>query len=200
MPAAALNYAMLLTWSRLVLTPVFIFVFFLAAPWARWLTLAIAIIIELTDMFDGIVARRCNMVTDLGKIIDPFADSVSRLTEFFCIGIGLLLLRPDNLLPLLLVLLIFYRDSLIATLRTVCALRGVVVSARLSGKLKAIIQAIVILIILLMRALQPTVELDQQWYLVYVSLLAVASLATLWSGYDYVQGLRQHIFPRARNP
>lgn len=136
-----LNIAMILTVARLILSPIFVFVFLVDNFWGALACLMIAIISELTDLFDGMVARYRNEVTDFGKILDPLADSISRLTIFICLIQG-------GLAPIYLIVFILYRDSLVATLRTVCAYRSVVVSARWSGKTKAIFQATAILIIL----------------------------------------------------
>ena len=153
-PSRPTNIAMILTGSRLVLSPLFVFVFLVDNFWGALACLAIAILSELTDLFDGIVARRRNEVTDFGKILDPLADSISRLTIFICFIYG-------GQAPIYLVVFILYRDSMVATIRTVCAYRGVVVSARRSGKTKAVVQATAILIILLLRVLAyqyPTLE------------------------------------------
>src|SRR5205085_953924 len=96
--------------------------------------LALVIVAELTDLFDGMAARRRNQVTELGKILDPMADSIFRLSVFLAFTQGIVAL------PLWLVLLFFYRDSIISMLRTICALRGFTLAARFSGKVKAVVQ------------------------------------------------------------
>jgi len=88
---------------------------------------------ELTDMFDGYIARRDNMVTDIGKLLDPLSDSVSRFLFFFAFGYM-------GLFPIWLVLALFLRDIIVSYIRTYISLSGVAMGARLSGKLKAIVQ------------------------------------------------------------
>ena len=97
--------------------------------------LGLLLISEFSDVFDGILARRRNEVTDLGKVLDPMADSITHISLFLTFTQGIVGL------PLLLVLVFLYRDIFISTLRTLCALRGVALAARFSGKMKAIIQA-----------------------------------------------------------
>jgi len=110
-----------------------------------YLMLGLLLISEFSDIFDGILARRRNEVTDLGKVLDPMADSITHISLFLTFTQGVVGL------PLLLVLVFLYRDIFISTLRTLCALRGVALAARFSGKMKAIIQAgAAFLIILLM--------------------------------------------------
>lgn len=193
-----MNLALLLTWSRLFLTPVFAVVFFQETFWWRVSALLIVILSELTDLFDGIAARRRGEITDFGKILDPLADSVSRLTIFLCMAVEFAV-ASETRLAMYLVLTLLWRDSLVSTLRTVCAHRGVVVSARWSGKIKAVVQAVVIFIILTLRVYYGTVPQDEPINL-YHSLLGVASVVTVWSLYDYLHGnweiLKPIVFPK----
>lgn len=92
-------------------------------------------ICEFTDLFDGFIARKKNQVTDLGKVLDPMADSIMRITVFFTFTKGII-----NL-PILLVFIFMYREFFISTLRTLCAMKGLVLAARASGKIKAVLQA-----------------------------------------------------------
>jgi CDP-diacylglycerol--glycerol-3-phosphate 3-phosphatidyltransferase len=177
------NIALILTASRLVLSPIFVFVYMQQTYWTALACLGIAILSELTDLFDGMVARARNEVTNLGKILDPMADSISRLTVFLCFVWG-------GQAPLYLIIFILYRDSMIATLRTFCAYRGVVVSARKSGKLKAVVQATVILIILLLRTLSYKIQPEMAETFLTVShvLIWIVTLVTVLSAFDYLQG------------
>ncbi len=99
--------------------------------------LMIAIILiaysELTDMLDGYIARRDNCVTNLGKLLDPLSDSISRFLYFFAFGYM-------GLFPVWLVVFLFVRDIIVAYIRTYMSLTGVAMGARFSGKLKAVVQ------------------------------------------------------------
>lgn len=185
------NLAMLLTALRLVLSPIFVFVFLWDSFSGALVCLAIAIVSELTDLFDGMVARHRNEVTDFGKILDPLADSISRLTIFICFIYG-------GQAPIYLVVFILYRDSMVSTIRTVCAYRGVVVCARRSGKLKAVVQATAILIILLLRAVAYKVpEAENRFVQIDHGLIWVVTIITVLSAVDYLRGnwtvLRQQL-------
>jgi CDP-diacylglycerol--glycerol-3-phosphate 3-phosphatidyltransferase len=171
-----------LTSARLLLSPVFVVVFLQEGLWARVAALAIVVVSELTDAFDGHLARSRGEVTDFGKLLDPLADSVSRISVF----VAFLVL---GLIPWWMVLVFIYRDSLISTMRTVCAYRGEVVAARSSGKIKAIIQATVIIAVLVGRiacvlfpAFLPESLVNQiAWWLVLV-----AAVYTFYSLYEYL--------------
>jgi len=192
-----MNLALLLTWSRLLLTPVFAVVFFQETFWTRVSALLIVILSELTDLFDGIAARSRGEITDFGKILDPLADSVSRLTIFLCMAVEFAVVSNTRI-AMYLVLTLLWRDSVISTIRTVCAHRGVIVSARWSGKIKAGVQAVVIFLILTLRVYYGTAKEDEPM-VVYHILLGVASAVTIWSLYDYLKGnwtlLKPIIFP-----
>lgn len=171
-----------LTSVRLLLSPVFVLVFLQEGLWARIMALAIVVVSELTDAFDGHLARSRGEVTDFGKLLDPLADSVSRISVFVAFLV-------QGLIPWWMLVVFIYRDSLISTMRTVCAYRGEVVAARSSGKIKAIIQATAIIAILVGRsasalfpALLPEPLLNQiAWWLVLV-----AAVYTFYSLYEYL--------------
>jgi CDP-diacylglycerol--glycerol-3-phosphate 3-phosphatidyltransferase len=193
-----MNLALLLTWTRLLLTPVFAVVFFQGYLWSRVTALGIVILSELTDLFDGVAARRRKEVTDFGKILDPLADSVSRLTIFLCMAVEFA--EPSgNRRAMYFVLFLLWRDAVVSTLRTVCAHRGVVVAARWSGKVKAVVQAIVIFTILGIRVMVGDHSVQHEPYGFYHTLLGIAAAVTVWSLYDYISGnwhiLRPVIFP-----
>jgi CDP-diacylglycerol--glycerol-3-phosphate 3-phosphatidyltransferase len=141
----------LLTLSRLLLAPAFLAAYLAGVPLvgtneevsaaARWGALALALFFEATDLADGYLARRMQQTSQLGKILDPLADSVSRFTIF----LGFLVTGYASVWT---IACIFWRDSIVSTIRILAASQGVIVSARLSGKVKAIVQGIAINVIL----------------------------------------------------
>lgn len=153
-----------------------------------YLLLILFVICEFSDFIDGIIARRRNEVTDLGKVLDPMADSVTRISLFLTFTQG-----PVGL-PLILVLVFFYREFFITTLRTLCALRGVALAARTSGKIKAALQACVLFLILLL--LIPysrgvlSIELLHRISLVATS---IAAIYTVISVIDYLYVNRVYV-------
>lgn len=190
---AMLNLPLALTLSRLFLAPLFALIYLsptamVSQNFVPYLLLSVVILSELSDLFDGFLARRYNQVTELGKLLDPMADSIFRLSIFFTLTQGVIQL------PILIVLSIFYRDSLIGTLRTVCALRGVALAARTSGKIKAVLQGVVTIAILLLMipyyAGAVSLEFLQGFSLWSVALVA---LYTAFSGAEYVYAHRAHI-------
>ena len=145
-----MGIALCLTLGRILLGPIFLLTYLYykqlgidlhALP---FVLIFLVVIAELSDLFDGMAARRKNQVTELGKILDPMADSIFRFSVFLALTQGFVKL------PLWLVLIFFYRDSAISALRTLCALRGVALAARFSGKVKAVIQGVASFIVLIL--------------------------------------------------
>jgi CDP-diacylglycerol--glycerol-3-phosphate 3-phosphatidyltransferase len=185
---------LLLTLSRIFLGPVFLVVYLyyrdfgITLVWLPYILLTLAVLSELSDMFDGALARKHNKVTELGKLLDPMADSIFRLSVLLTFTQGVIQL------PILLVGVFFYRDIIISTLRTVCALRGIALAARLSGKIKAVIQGAVGFFIILMMIPWSINCLDVEVLqtLSYYSVL-IAAIYTLYSGAEYVIANRSYI-------
>lgn len=141
-----IRVANLLTLSRIALAPVFAWAFLQghvdgSARWAQWTALFVAISFELTDAFDGWVARARNEVSDFGKIVDPLADGISRFTVFLCF-------LAAGYTSIWAVLIVFWRDAVVSFLRVMAGKEGVALAARPFGKAKAIVQAVAILAIL----------------------------------------------------
>lgn len=124
------------TASRFFLALAFALVL-LSAQWSRpilWTCVALLAVAELTDLLDGVIARRFGLVSEFGAMLDPYVDSITRLVVFFaCAAAGLVL----PFVPLVMAL----RDVTVAHFRIVLTYRGRSVGARWSGKIKAQVQA-----------------------------------------------------------
>ncbi|HSX25838.1 MAG TPA: CDP-alcohol phosphatidyltransferase family protein [Chlamydiales bacterium] len=182
-----MNPANYFTLLRIFLSPIFPLLYLerewfgISLIWLPYILLGLLSICEFSDVFDGILARRRNEVTDLGKVLDPMADSVTHISLFLTFTQGFVHL------PLLLVLVFLYRDLFISTLRTLCALRGVALAARFSGKVKAVVQAgVAFLIILLMipytMGFMPLILFQQ----ISLFATALAAIYTVISIGDYI--------------
>jgi CDP-diacylglycerol--glycerol-3-phosphate 3-phosphatidyltransferase len=183
-----------ITFFRLFVSPIFLLLYLehdlfgisiKVLPYVLIFLLAIS---EFSDIFDGYVARKLNLVSDLGKILDPMADSIYRISVFLTFTQG-----PIQL-PLVLVFVFIYRDTVINSLRTLCALRGFALAARKSGKLKAILQAIVAFFILILFVLwaQDLLSLEVFRLLSFWSTLLIA-VYTIFSGMDYLWANREYV-------
>lgn len=127
--------ANMLTSSRFVLSPLFAVVFIVMARFDSFevagliLLWVIYLLIELSDAIDGLVARRSDTVTDMGKILDPFADVVSKVTYFAVLLVA-------GIVPLWFLLVVLYREFGIILIRLILYREGVALAAHLLGKLK----------------------------------------------------------------
>lgn len=179
------------TFSRLVLSPLFLWAFCsvdaggaqsdAGLAWA----LALAAFFEVTDMVDGYLARRFRQTSQLGKILDPLADSVSRFTVF----LGFLHMDWASVWA---VAPIFWRDSIVSTIRVLAASQGVIVSARFAGKVKAIVQGTAIVALLALACGRRLLGWDL-WQVVDLSnsVMWYVSAVTVWSLFDYLWGNRK---------
>ena len=184
---------LIITLSRVALCPVFLVIYLFYEPMGiplialPYILLSLVTVLELTDIFDGLVARKTNQVTNLGKILDPMADSIARISVFLTFTQGAIKL------PLLLVLVFLYRDVLISTLRTLCALRGVTLAARPSGKIKAVIQAIAAFAILLLMIPYAMGHLPlETLQSISFYVVSAAAVYTVFSGVEYIYA--NHMF------
>jgi CDP-diacylglycerol--glycerol-3-phosphate 3-phosphatidyltransferase len=189
-----LTIANYLTFFRIFISPIFLLVYLeyenlniglVALPYVLLFLFGIS---ELSDAFDGYLARKYNEVTDLGKILDPMADSIYRISVFLTFTL------PPIRLPMILVFIILYRDSVVSTLRTICALKGFALAARPSGKIKAVIQAIAAFIIILLLIPYSLGSLSEDTlHLTSTILVTLASIYTFFSGIDYIYANREYI-------
>lgn len=175
------------TFFRIFIGPIFLFLYLeheslnISLSTLPYILLGLFGVSELSDAMDGYLARKYDQVTDLGKILDPMADSIYRTSMFLTFT-----LPPINL-PIVLVFVFIYRDSVISTLRTICALKGFTLAARPSGKLKAFIQAAAAFLVLVLlipyswgHLSQETLEKTSTW------LVSIAALYTFFSGIEYI--------------
>lgn len=174
-----------LTISRLAMAPLFFIAFnlpvwtggrFAAASTALMLVLYAAT--ELSDLLDGMIARSRNLVTDLGKVLDPFADTISRLTYFACFaGVGIM--------PSWTFVLILWREFSIVFVRMLMMGQGRAVAANIWGKSKAVLYAISglagIAHVVVSRLGSP--HGWQSWGDLVVSVLFIASAFASWASF-----------------
>jgi CDP-diacylglycerol--glycerol-3-phosphate 3-phosphatidyltransferase len=165
--------------SRIVLTPVFLWVFFYDnnlnyqdnAMVFKILALVMVVAFMVTDFLDGYLARKYGEVSTLGAYLDPFSDKISNMTVFLCF-------LASDYAPVWMVALIYFREASVETLRTLGAAQGVTMPARQSGKWKTAIQGAGILIIL-------TGAIFQVWEYLPYSIMGIITFVTLASGIDY---------------
>ncbi len=159
--ANPLNAALLVTCGRIVLVIPFVACFYLPGPWGVWGAGSIFVVAGISDALDGWMARRLNMVTKLGAILDPVADKIMHAA-------ALIMLAADGRVPALAAAILIARDFLVGGLRQMEEGRGVL-TVSLVAKAKTALQFLALSTILLAPGVA-TVE----W-------LAAAGLGLLWT-------------------
>ena len=156
-----------LTLLRVILVPVFMAVLYLDFPGAAWVALAIFIIASLTDLLDGKIARKYNLVTDFGKFADPLADKI-------LVTAAMLWFVELGQMPAWALLIVVTREFAVSGLRMLASNKGRVIAAGWSGKVKtASTMAGIVLMFLPIPAIVNTICV---W---------VIALTTLYSGVEY---------------
>ena len=179
-----------LTVMRICLIP-FVMFFYLAnfIPYGigKIVALVIFIVAALTDLLDGKIARKYNLVTNLGKFLDPIADKILTAAALFMV-------MADGTIPapygVIVVTIIIAREFMVSALRLIAASGGTVLAADIWGKAKTMVQMIALPILLLVPFL---IELGgvAGWLILTVkivgwSALGVATLLTIISGANYL--------------
>ena len=166
-----------ITIARILCAPVFLWMLIADGGQdgpLRWWAAALFIVAIATDGIDGWIARRYNIVTDLGKLLDPIADKV--LTGFAFIGLSIL-----GELPWWVTILVLVREVGVTVHRLVVASDHVVAAAWM-GKLKTVAQAVALSL-----ALLPLWTLVGEWiWWVNGVTMAIAVVLTIASGIDYI--------------
>lgn len=132
-----------LTVMRVILVPVFVAVLLTNCfqDTSKWVALAIFIIASLTDLLDGKIARKYNLVTNFGKFMDPLADKMLVCSALIC-------LTAMGKIPAWMVIVIVVRDFVISGFRLVAAETGVVIAANYWGKFKTASQMVMICLVI----------------------------------------------------
>ena len=165
-----------LTTMRMALVPVFIVLYLMDYNYAA---AAVFVAASLTDFLDGHLARKYNLVTNFGKIMDPLADKLLVTSALVC-------MVQTGVVPGWMVIVILAREFAITGLRSVAASEGVVIAAAWSGKIKTVTQMIAIIFLLI-----------GNWPFELISvpfariMLWIAVIMTVYSGAEYIYKSRE---------
>ena len=181
-----------LTIVRCALTFLFLLVLLANFPFNYGVALIIFIAASLTDYFDGKIARRDNLVTNLGKFLDPLADKTLTTAAF----LGIMCEMGREPILCWAVMLILTREFAVTSVRLLAAKDGVVVAASFAGKLKTVMQMVAI--IYMLAAMQVCELLSGNWVaclvllIIGIILIWISVIATVVSGFQYVWNLRHY--------
>ena len=168
-----------LTILRLFLTIFFVIFYILSIPYGgmsvyRVCAIIVFIIASITDALDGYIARKYNLITSFGKLLDPLADKVLVVCALLC-------LLVTNEVPLVGVLIVVIREFSISSVRLVATEKGIVIAASKMGKIKTITQMISIILILC-----KIYQINDACYFVTYLIYYLSVIFTAISLIDYV--------------
>ena len=202
------NLPNILTVSRIFLVLIFVLMSTLAEPYyfanspeqmylLRWVAYILVILAGLTDLLDGYLARKFNIVSDFGALMDPLADKI------FVTGTMLMAIE-FNLMPAFIAVLVLCREFMVTGLRTLAAKKQVVISADRWGKLKTALQMVMLAIAGFAWVMDGGVAYlhDAKWYgirlwYIWLTYLWSIVLVTVLSGAGYFIKYR-HLFLPAK--
>ncbi len=178
-----------------MLVPVFVITLLFMRNIEIWGVIVPAIVYgltALTDMLDGKIARKYNLVTDFGKFIDPLADKFMVISSMISILVWMLL-RGEELLAMIfvwVVLVILLRELGVTSLRLVVAGKsGIVVAASMLGKLKTVSQMVGTVVLIV----EPIIPFFSDNHILSYVMMAVMTFTTLFSGIDYLKAYLPYI-------
>ena len=191
----SLNVPNTLSLIRVFMVPAFVasLIFMRDIPvWGIIVPIIIYALTALTDMLDGQIARRCNLVTDFGKFIDPLADKFMVLSSMIAMLVWMIL-RNEVVMSIIfvwVVLIILLRELGVTSLRLVVAGKsGIVVAASWLGKIKTVSQMVGTVIILV----EPMIPYFCDNHILSYICMGVMAFTTLFSGLDYLKAYLPYI-------
>lgn len=177
-----LNLPNKLTIIRIVLTPVFLFLFFADyIPYNYFLSLLVFSVAAITDFADGKIARSRNLITNFGKIADPIADKILTTTILLCF-------MMKNLCSIWVILLILTREFSVSAIRITAASQGSVIPANIYGKIKTVLQMVFSILILSLIAIQDSFAFTIPYFeTISAVMMWILAVVTLVSGVIYIK-------------
>ncbi|WP_072697730.1 CDP-diacylglycerol--glycerol-3-phosphate 3-phosphatidyltransferase [Desulfovibrio litoralis] len=170
------NTANQITMFRMFVVPIIVLFMYIPGVFSDWIALFLFTIASLSDLIDGHIARKENIVTSFGKFLDPLADKI-------LVTSVLIVLVDLGRVPAWVVILILCRELMVTGLRAVAASDGIVVAADRFGKLKTILQLIALGFLIVYR---------EVWgfniALIGMTILYLALIVTIFSGVNYFIG------------
>lgn len=178
-----MNLPNTLSLIRIILVPVFVVLFFLTciAPVNYLLACVVFCIAAFTDFLDGNIARKYNLVTTLGKFLDPIADKILVSSALIVLVSSMLNMGWVTVAFTASVCLIIARELMVSAFRQIAATKNFVMAADMAGKIKTVFQDVAIIVLLLWLYL----SLDVVLY-VGLGLMAVAVILTIISAVNYL--------------
>ena len=163
------------------MVPLFMIALLINTEASRIVATILFALASLTDMLDGQIARKYNLITNFGKLMDPLADKILTAAAMVC------LVQLGDLAAWIVVIVLF-REYAITGLRSVAAAENIVIAAGIWGKVKTVCQMFALMLLMLKPQIVALCGVDLGLLLMYVALIL-----TVYSGVDYVVKLNKQI-------
>ena len=177
-----MNIANKVTLGRFLVTLVFIVLAAINTEWCRWAGWGCGLIAAVSDVIDGYLARKYELVSDFGKLMDPLADKVF-------MAAALVVLTENNIVPGWLVITVLTREFAVTGLRQLAVQKGEVIAAGVGGKIKTFVQFIYIAFggaIWIMHGSQGMGAVNSEALINTMTILMIATaVITVYTGYEY---------------
>lgn len=185
-----------ITIARLCLIPLFVVFFCQSAEGWKIAAACVFAVAAFTDFLDGYIARKYNVVTTVGKFLDPIADKVLVSTALIVIVSNTRFMNSYDWLSVctgIFVAVILARELIVSGFREIAAEKKVVLAAGLLGKIKTVVQDITIIILLIAMDLRYYINIEAGKVMIIVGFcfLCVATALTLASGIEYLVANRK---------
>lgn len=168
-----------ITLGRMFIAPIFLAVY-LAGIEHKFLFSAIIFALgAITDALDGRIARKNNIVTNFGKLLDPIADKM-------LVTAGLLAFMKDGLCSIWIVMIILTRDFAVTSLRMIAAAQNLVIPANIGGKIKTVAQMVSFIAVMVLCEISEVFSLGFNMSLISNILMGVTAVISVVSGAVYM--------------
>ncbi len=186
-----------LTLGRIILTPFMVAALLIDFPMHTALALLLFVAASLSDMLDGKIARKNNLITDFGKFADPLADKILVLAALLCFV-------QNGWCDCVAVIIVLFREFTVTSIRLIAAAKGEVIAANIFGKIKTVTQMSAIILIMIMQSVLDVLALlgvdggvistlDPAFFVAGEILIWISTVFAIISGIVYVVQNRKFI-------
>ncbi|MDD6276712.1 MAG: CDP-diacylglycerol--glycerol-3-phosphate 3-phosphatidyltransferase [Clostridia bacterium] len=175
-----------ITVCRMFIAPLFLLIYLSGFKYRFFVSAAVFILGAITDFIDGNMARKRNIVTNFGKLLDPIADKM-------LVAAALLAFMNDGFCNIWFVMLILTRDFAVTSVRMIASSQGVVIPANIWGKAKTVTQMVSMIAVMLLAGFNSAFALNINVSLISNIIMAVVTAVTVVSGIIYIVDSRKVI-------
>ena len=193
-----------LTVLRMIMVPIFVIVLMVSdAVWASIVGIVLFVGAAFTDMLDGKIARKNNLVTDFGKFLDPLADKFMVIAAMLVILYRSMMAETQNVLFCNIffwaVVIVIFRELAVTSIRLVASgSKGVVLAANMLGKIKTVTQIVCVVACLAEPVVYENIEalgFLMEYLPLSTATAAIMLVFTLWSGINYIASYWKYLDP-----